>query len=193
MKDSQIKGFNSIREAFGCWEACHRISKLKAWQRGGTHLIGHGLNSGLFSCRPVSKPATRSIGVNAVASREQEPDPVPPWEKSHFPPTLQTGPSIWQELCAEAGDSVTTLLSADAAENFGVLLRSNAAALPDGYLSAVQTEVRANSSLHPFLPLYKEVLLQEEGSFLHHLKAGTPQVQLQCIRLGLCLLYFVSG
>ena len=91
---------------------------------------------------------TRSIGVNAVASREQEPDPVPPWESPAFLSSPSTQPSVWQELCAEAGESVTALIAANAAEGFDALLASNTTVRLDGLLSGVQTKVK---TLHGLL------------------------------------------
>ena len=92
-------------------------------------------------CRPLPKPSTRSIGVDAVASCELGSDPVPPWESPVFPKSQLTGPNIWQELCVQAESSVTALLSANAAESFDALLFLNAEAVPSGLLSALQAKV----------------------------------------------------
>lgn len=105
------------------------------------------------ACRLAAKPSTRSIGVNAVAPREQEPDPVPPWESPTFLPPSFSGTSLWQELCVSAGDSVTALLSADAAGGFNAMLSSSATAVPDGLLSNVQAKVKICLDFHIALPL----------------------------------------
>lgn len=67
--------------------------------------------SAIRRCRPgASAPLTRSVGVNTTPVEDVSKNHIPAWELP-AKGVQRNVSSVWQELCAEAGSSVTNLLA----------------------------------------------------------------------------------
>ena len=110
-------------------------------------------------------PPTRSIGINAVPAQDVQPRQVPSWEMPAFS-AASTGATLWQELYAEAGDSMTLLLASSSTEGIDTLVsasqRSQPGHTPVNHLQLLQIQARIlqiqSAGLLPVATAYVHIL-----------------------------------